>query len=150
MEKIDLSAYSANCGKNNGDKREFAMCAYYGIERTKHDSSPYHSHSDIELDGKNISVKTSGASLMSGALSEGCKTFEGIWRRYRRNTHSDTFAYVTIDFMAYLMNIQEFSKFIHQFGYIDRESSQNGGQKKIKLRNESKKMLGWLEMRAAA
>lgn len=149
MTTFNIKNYSENNGKTNGDKREFALCAYYGIERTKHDHSPYYCNSDIELDTMNISVKASGASLMSGKLSSGCKTFEGIWRRYRRNVHSDTFAYVTKDFTVYLMNLDEFSKFIHKFGYLARESKQNGGQKKVKLLNESKKMVNWLAACAA-
>lgn len=149
MKKINIQQYSGNCGKNEGDKREFALCAYYGIERTKHDRTPYYEHSDIELGEINISVKASGASLMSGKLSAGCKTFEGIWRRYRKNVHSNRFAYVTTDFTAYIMTIDEFSKFIHKFAYINRESSQNGGLPKIKIYNETKIMKAWLEERVA-
>ena len=149
MEKINVKEFSDNCGKNNGDKREFALCAYYGIIRTRHDREPYDKHSDIELGEINISVKSCGASLISGGLSKGCKTFEGIWRRYYKRTHSNVFAYVTKDFVAYMMDKKEFSKFVHTFGYLDRESSQNGGLIKIKFRNESGKMIAWLEEKAA-
>jgi len=150
MTTFNINQFSDNCGKNNGDKKEFALCAYYGIIRTKHDHSPYYSNSDIELDGMNISVKASGASLISGNLCIGCKTFEGIWRRYRKNVHSDTFAYVANDFTVYMMNIDEFSKFIHKFAGLDRESTKNGGGLKIKLHSESKKMLRWLDARVTA
>ena len=150
MTTFNIKNFSENCGKTEGDKREFALCAYYGISRTKHDRSPYYSNSDIELDGMNISVKASGASLMSGSLCVGCNTFEGIWRRFRRNVHSNTFAYVANDFTVYMMNIDEFSKFIHKFAGLDRESTKNGGGKKIKIYNESGKMLRWLNERAMA
>lgn len=149
MYKINISEYEVNTNKNRGTNKEWTLCEYYGIHRTAHDSVAYNVGSDIEIDEMNISVKSSGATLMSGKLSEGCKTFEGIWRRYRKNVHSNTFVYVTNEFTAYFMNINEFSKFIHSFAYLDRESQKNGGQKKIKIRGESRKMVKWLEERVA-
>lgn len=150
MTTFNINDFITGYGKTEGDKREFALCAYYGIIRTKHDSKPYTTDSDIEIEGMNISVKAGGASLMSGKLCEGCKTFEGIWRRFRRNVHSDTFAYVTSDFTVYMMSIDEFSKFIHAFAYLDRESTKNGGGIKIKIKNESGKMLRWLDSKVTA
>lgn len=149
MEKINVKQFENGYGKTEGDKREFALCGFYGIMRTKHDSGSYDKGSDIELDGVNISVKASGATLMSGGKCIGCNTFEGIWRRYYKRTHSNMWAYVTVDFVAYVMNKKEFSKFIHTFGYLNRESSQNGGHKKIKLLKESQKMINWLDARVA-
>jgi len=148
MTRIDIKQFANGYGKTEGDKREFALCGFYGIERTKHDAGGYDTGSDIEINGLNISVKASGASLMSGGKCIGCNTFEGIWRRYYKRTHSNTWAYITKDFVAFLMDKKEFSKFIHSFGYLDRESSKNGGHKKIKLRNESKTMRTWLEVQA--
>ncbi len=149
MYKINISEYEVTVNKNRGTNREWALCEYYGIHRTKPNSDAYNVASDIEIDEMNISVKSSGATLMSGKLSAGCNTFEGIWRRYRKNVHSNTFVYVTNEFVAYFMNINEFSKFIHSFAYLDRESQKNGGQKKIKIRGESRKMVKWLEERVA-
>lgn len=149
MTTIDITNYYNNDTTNKGINKEWALCRYYGIERTKHDHTPYNVGSDIETGELNISVKSPKASLMSGNYGIGCKTFEGIWRRYRRTVHSDTFAFVTDEFIAYIMSLDEFSKFIHQFGTLEHESQRNGGQLKIKIRGESQRMRDWLEMRAA-
>ena len=143
MKHIDITSYKTE-NKNNGIAREWALCKYFGIERTKHDNGRYDTSSDIETETLNISVKATGATLMSGSLCKGCKTFEGIWRRYRKNVHSNTFAYITDDMQAYLMDINEFSKFVHKFGRLERESKKNGGYLKIKLAKESGKMRDWL------
>ena len=145
MKHINIKAFEITANKNNGINKEWSLCNYYGIERTTHDKTPYNVGSDIETNGMNISVKTPKATLMSGSLCKGCKTFEGIWRRFRKNTHSDTFALILNDCDTYLMNINEFSKFIHKFANLDRESKKNGGGIKIKIYDESKKMKDWLD-----
>lgn len=150
MTRIDLTAYINNDSTNNGNTREYAVCRYFGIERDKHDKTPYHKGSDVELaDGRNISVKSAGFTLMHGNLCKGCNTFEGIWRRYYRNTHSNVWIYVTKDWTAYIMDKKEFSKFIHLFCSINHESSKNGGHIKIKHRSESKAVLQWFEEKCA-
>lgn len=148
MIKINLSEYANNDCNNKGDCREWALCRYYGIERTVHDTGHYDKDSDLVLTDRCISVKASGSSLMGGTLCIGCTTFEGIWRRYYKRTHSNEWAYITKNWDCYLMNKKEFSKFIHKFGYLARESSKNGGYLKIKLLNESKKQLAWLDLQA--
>ena len=130
--------------KNAGIAREHDLCAYMGITRTTHDSTDYRTSSDICVGGRHISVKASAFTLMSGNMCEGEDTFEGIWSVYARNTHSNEWAYVTEDYRVYEMNMAEFEKFVRTFGHTERESEKNGGQMKIRLRKESKKMLGWL------
>ena len=130
--------------KNAGDAREWAICADCGISRTKHDSADYRTASDISVGNRHISVKSSGATLMNGTMCEGQTTFDGIWNVYARNTHSNEWAYVTADFTAYYMDKGEFEAFLRQFARVERDSEKNGGQMKIRLRKESKKMLGWL------
>lgn len=149
MTKYNVSEFINENIKNEGDKREFAICAYYGIERTVHDSKAYDVASDVELEFKGISVKASSFSLMSGKLCIGCSTFEGIWRRFRRNVHSNAFAYVTKSYDVYEMNIDEFSKFVHTFCRLGHESSSKGGYLKIRALNESNRMVSWLEERVA-
>ena len=150
MYKIDLTAYANTDNSNEGICREWALCRYFGIERTSHDHTSYKDGSDIELaDGRNISVKAKSFSLMSGKLSEGCKTFEGIWRRYYKNCHSNTWAYVSLDWQCYIMNKKEFSKFVHKFAVLGRESSSKGGGLKIKGYSETKKRIAWLESQVA-
>ncbi len=149
MTKHDLNNYSYIEAKNNGIRREWMACAYYGIPRSKHDSKPYDVASDIEIPGKNISVKSSEASLMCGTKCRGCHSFHGIWCRFRRFTHSDYFLYVTKNYIAYEMDINEFSKFIHLFARLSRDANSKGGNLKIQIRKENQQMLEWLDGMAA-
>lgn len=136
--------------QNAGIAREHDLCAYMGIERTTHDSTDYRTSSDICLGNRHISVKASGFTLMSGNMCEGEESFDGIWNVYKRNTHSNEWAYVTEDYTVYEMNMAEFERFLRTFGRTERESEKNGGQMKIRLRKESKKMLNWLASCAVA
>ena len=123
MTKHDLNNYSHIEAKNNGDRCEWMACAFYGVTREKHDSKSYDVASDIEIPNKNISVKSNTASLIS--------------------------VYVTLTNYAYEMNIDEFSKFVHMFGYLTNEAQSRGGDLKIRLRAETKKMYAWLDGMAA-
>lgn len=134
---------------NAGIAREWSLCRYFGIERQAHDSNAYDKDSDVVAQGMNISVKASAFTLMSGSLCEGIEDFEGIWNLYADRVHSDHFAYMTADFTCYMMNLQEFGEFVHQFARLERESEKNGGAMKIRCRKESGKMLNWLEERAS-
>ena len=136
--------------KNAGIAREWALCAYYKLTRTAHDSLAYDKGSDLDTaDGKHISIKASAFTLMSGTLCEGRDTFDGIWNLYAERVHSDTFAYVTANFTVYEMNLAEFKEFVYKFAHTERESEKNGGALKIRLRKESGKMLKWLADMAA-
>jgi len=147
-----MLVYSAEyiAHQNAGIAREWAVCKHYHIERTAHDSLAYDKGSDLDADGKHISVKASAFTLMSGSLCEGRDTFESIWALYESRVHSDTFAYVTADFTVYEMSLAEFREFVFSFAHTERESEKNGGQLKIRLHRESKKMLAWLSAKAAA
>lgn len=150
MTRINLTPYATITNSNMGTCSELVACAYFGIIRVKQDNSNYMTHSDIELpDGRNISVKSNEATLMCGTLCRGCHTFEGIWRRYYRNVHSNLWLYVTKDWVAYLMDKQEFSKMVHHFGTLAHESSKAYHLPKIRLRPETKKMIQWLESQCA-
>lgn len=136
---------------NKGIAREWALCSAFGISRTKHDNGRYDKGSDIELpDGRNISVKFGGFSLMNGSLCEGRDTMDGIWELYEARTHSNLFAYVTEAYEVFLMNMAEFKEFVFTFGSIQHESSHNGGYAKIKCNHETKKRIAWLMARAGA
>lgn len=145
MYKVDLTNYVNADATNGGDVREWAVCRYFGVERVKHDNSRYDMASDCEVGELRISIKANRFSLMSGSLCKGCDTFDDIWNRYNENVHSNIWAYVTKDWQCYFMDKEEFSKFIHNFARLDRESSKRGGGKKIKGKEESKAMLSWLE-----
>lgn len=135
--------------RNAGDNREWSVCSYVGAERTKHDSSDYRKTSDIVVGDRHISVKSSAFTLMSGNMCEGEQTLDGIWSVYERNTHSNEFAYVTQDFVAYFMSLDEFKRFVYAFCRTERESEKNGGAMKIRCRKESKKMVEWLSAQVA-
>ena len=130
---------------NRGDAREWALCKYYNVNREAHDSSSYKDNSDINIDGKHISVKSSGFTLMSGKLCGGLQDFNEIWNLFEQNVHSNVFAYVTKTFTVYEMNMNEFKAFMYTFGYLEKESEKNGGQLKIRCRKESQKMEKWLK-----
>lgn len=158
-EVITMTSYSIKAinpdrkdGKKitQGDIREWSLCDYYGVKRTTHDSKAYDKDSDLNVNDLHISIKASGFSLMSGKLCEGREDFDGIWALFESRVHSNRFAYITKDFTVYEMDIHEFKKFVYTFCYINRESTQNGGRKKIKALSESKKMCKWLAAQVAA
>ena len=137
--------------QNAGIAREWALCRYYNVVRTAHDSLAYDKGSDLDTaDGKHISIKASAFTLMSGNLCEGREDFDGIWNLYAERVHSDTFAYVTAEYRVYEMTLAEFKRFVYAFGRLEPESAKNGGAMKIRLRKESGKMLKWLADKAAA
>lgn len=136
--------------KNPGDAREWSVCAYMGVERFSHDSKAYDKDSDCISGDMRISVKSSAFTLMSGSLCEGLTDFDSIWNLYESKTHSNVIAYVTKDFIMYMMNLAEFKRFVYTFCKLERESEKNGGALKIRCRKESGKMLKWLADRAAA
>ena len=134
--------------KNEGDAREWAVCGSKGIERVKHDAGAYDTSSDVNCGSTHISVKASKFSLMSGSLCEGLENFDAIWNLYESKCHSNTWVYVTADYIAYEMNMNEFEQFVYEFCKLERESEKNGGAMKIRCKAESKKMLKWLAERA--
>lgn len=135
---------------NAGDAREWAVCSLMGVSRVKHDSKAYDKDSDVVVGTSRISVKASAFSLMAGSLCEGLTDFDDIWNLYERKTHSNTFVYVTKDFIAYIMNLTEFKQFVYKFCYTEQESKKNGGATKIRCRKESTKMVSWLSEMAIA
>lgn len=128
---------------------EWALCARYGIERTKHDSKPYDEASDVDAGDVRISVKTSSFTLMAGSRCEGRKDFDAIWELYAAKVHSNWFAYVTQDGICYMMSLDEFKELVYMFCMLTRDSTKNGGLPKIQARKETKKMRKWLAERAA-
>ena len=150
MKTVNMRAFMPACAvKNEGILREWTVCSYAGIERTKHDNVPYDKGSDVSIGNRHISIKASSFTLMSGTRCEGLTDFDAIWALYESKTHSNEFCYVTKDFTAYFMDIDEFKTFVYEFCHVDKDSTKNGGHKKIKCRSEDKKMLHWLEERAS-
>lgn len=132
---------------NWGNHCEQALAYTLTGEIRKHDHVPFYADSDIPE--ANMSVKSSGFTLASAKVNHG-ETFEEKLDDFVKRVHSDKFAYVTEDFVAYVMTLDEFIKFIRLFCYLDRESTRNGGGYKIKCRKETKKMRAWLAASIAA
>ena len=149
MKTANIRNFVPENVNNAGIAREWAYCSYVGVQRTKHDASPYYADSDVNVGDAHISLKASKFTLMSGNLCEGLTDFDAIWALYEHKTHSNTFVYVDADYTAYEMNMVEFKTFVYTFCHIERESEKNGGAYKIRCKAESKKMLQWLSERAA-
>jgi hypothetical protein len=126
---------------NNGMQKEIEFIFTVSGEIKKHDNIAYNKGSDYQ----NTSIKASGFSLASGLKA---KDFNGQIKEYFENVHSNEFAYVTNDYIAYIMNKEEFKEFLINFSTLTRESTKNGGMAKIRARKESQKMRDWLSERA--
>lgn len=145
MYTIDITAFANTDNSNRGICKEWGLCRYYGIDRKVHDHSNYMEASDIELDnGMDISVKSPKATLMSGRFCTDCATKEEIIAKYCATCHSNTVAFVTHEWIAYIMTVAEFVEFVRQFGYLKQDSKKNGGYTKIAFYEESKRMRNWL------
>jgi hypothetical protein len=136
----NISAYA-----NHGQNCE-ASLAY---EKTgclrKHGNLKWYEGSDIpEFD---MSVKSAKFSLCSGGQLKG-STMSEMLDDYFARVASKTFAYVSREFKVYEMDASEFRTFVTEFGYLTRESEKNGSKTKIRARDESRKMVEWLEARA--
>lgn len=134
--------------KNAGDNCELAIRRRFACKPNGHDSKDYRIASDCEYGTMRISVKSSKFTLMSGSYCRDCKDFNEIWNLYEKTTHSNTFVYVSTEFVAYFMDINEFRELTYTFGHVERESKKNGGTPKIRFAAESKKVINWLESRA--
>lgn len=134
--------------KNQGDRVEWGVCQYYGVERISHDSGAYDKASDLSVGDMHMSIKSPGFSLMSGKYSNGSKDFDTIWNIYERNTHSNTFAFGFTDGVVYIMNLLQFKQFVYKWcsvGYDSGYDKNGNRQYKIRCKHESKKMRAWLE-----
>lgn len=148
MKSVNMKSFAPADVKNNGDRREWAVCGYEGVKRVKHDSTAYDKDSDVNVGNRHISIKASKFSLMSGTLCEGRTEFDAIWELYATKKHSNEWCYMTEDFTAYYMNEEEFKTFVYKFCHVEKDSQKNGGYSKIRCATETKKMREWLEARA--
>ena len=83
-----------------------------------------------------IQIKSSRATVCKGTDTD----------TYITNDIANRYAYVTADFTtAYLMDKNEYKKFVELFGTVTTESKKNGGATKTRLKEENSKMVAWLE-----
>ena len=61
------------------------------------------------------------------------------------NDVANRYAYVSNEYIAYIMNKQEYIAMVEMFGCTDIDSKKNGGHTKTRLKHESKAMIQWLE-----
>lgn len=131
--------------KNAGQHAEQTLAYALTGEIRSHGHAKWNEESDIPE--YHMSVKSSKATLMSSSQCNSTTHME-IIEEYFQGVASTSFAYVTADFQtAYIMDAVEFREFVAQFTYMTRESSKNGGGIKVRFREESSKMIYWLNMR---
>jgi hypothetical protein len=117
--------------RNHGQNAEQSIRFHLTGEILKADNLRFDKGADV----LNFQVKSAKASICKGTDLE----------RYLDLDASDLYIYATRNGTAYVMEKAEYIAFVNAFGYITRESEKNGGAEKIRLRDESKKMLAWLE-----
>lgn len=83
-------------------------------------------------------IKSARASVCKGTDIEA----------YIREDKAEAYIYATKEGVAYVMTVTEYIEFITVFGTVTRESTQNGGAEKIRLKSESTAMLKYLRERA--
>lgn len=120
--------------KNNGQHAEQVMRFTLTGEICKADNLRH----DLGGDVLDIQVKSAKASVCKGYDLDAYLAVDGASR----------YAYVTKDFeTAYIMNRNEYKSFVENFGTKTRESQKNGGGEKIRLLDESERMINWLKER---
>ena len=130
---------------NNGMHAEQVVAFALTNEMRKHDHVSFDKGSDIPE--FKMSVKSSGATLMSGNLCHH-EEKEAIIAEFFERTASELFAYVTNDFsIAYVMNCREFFEFLTEFSNTCHESTRNGGKIKLQLYKDSQRMMRWFAER---
>lgn len=143
MTTINITTTIERTYKNHGMHAEQTLVHELTGEIRKHDRVAYNVGSDIPE--FNMSVKSSGATLMSARFCES-EIKEEILNQFFTYTASSSFAFVIDDLsMAYVMNKTEFMEFCTEFGYTSRESTKNGGGIKVQFYKQSKRMIKWFE-----
>ena len=116
---------------NHGQNAEQSIRFHLTGEILKADNVRFDKGADI----LNFQVKSAKATICKGTDLE----------KYLDLDASTAYIYATRNGIAYIMERAEYIAFVNTFGYVTRESEKNGGAEKIRLRDESKKMLAWLE-----
>ena len=134
MTTIKLNNSIARTYKNNGQHAEQVMRFTLTGEIVKADNLPHTLGGDV-LD---IQIKSAKATVCKGFDIDAYLALDGANR----------YAYVTRDFAtAYVMDRAEYAAFVKEFGSRTHESAKNGGGEKIRLLDESKRMLDYLAAR---
>jgi hypothetical protein len=133
MKKITLAEITRQY-KNNGQHAEQVVRFTLTGEITKADNKAYNLASDC----LNYQIKSARATVCKG-----CDL-----KAYLDADAASGYIYVMADFKtAYIMNRNEYEKFVYAFGTVTRESTKNGGATKIRLNHETNKMKQWFAER---
>ena len=117
--------------RNHGQNAEQSIRFHLTGEILKADNLRFDKGADV----LNFQVKSAKATICKGTDLE----------KYLDLDASTAYIYATRNGTAYIMEKAEYIAFVKAFGYVTRESEKNGGAEKIRLRDESKKMLAWLK-----
>ena len=120
---------------NIGQRAEFVM-RYTATGKTERADNRKATESADLFD---IQIKTAKATVCKGTDIA----------KYIDESKAERYAYARIDCStAYIMTKAEFVEFLAKFGTKDKASAKNGGGEVIRVKNESLKMLEWLESHA--
>lgn len=117
--------------KNLGQNAEQSVRFHFTGEILKADNIRFDKGTDV----LNFQIKSAKATICKGTDLE----------KYLDLDASTAYIYATKNGTAYIMSRTEYTAFVKAFSYVTRESEKNGGAEKIRLRDESKKMLAWLQ-----
>lgn len=117
--------------KNNGQHLEQCFRFTLTHEIVKADNKPATECGDVF----DIQVKSAKATVCHGT----------DLKAYLEMDAAKRYAYITKNYVAYIMTKEMWFDFCTTFGYIAHESEKNGGAEKIRLKSESRMMIDWLE-----
>lgn len=114
------------------DGQHLEQCVRYTLtgQITKADNIPATQQADC-LD---YQIKSARATICKGLNIE----------QHLQQDKAYKYLYVTKNYIGYVMDKSEYLEFCKTFGTITRDSQKNGGQQKLRLKSEGKKMLQWL------
>jgi hypothetical protein len=132
MEKFSFEYL--NNYRNHGQNAEQSIRFTLTGEISKADNLRY----DLGSDCLNYQIKSARATVCKGDDLDA----------YLDKDASTAYIYGTEDGKAYIMNRQEYTEFVQEFGMLTRDSTKNGGAVKIRLKHETDTLRKWLGDRA--
>lgn len=131
MKKATYAIDFTSQYKNNGQAKEQWLRYVLTGEIVKADNKPYYMGGDI------------GSIQVKSAKATACKGYD--IQAYVNQDGATSYAYITKNYVVYHMSPAEWVKFVEMFSYRTYESAKNNGTPKMRLYDESKKMLNYLE-----
>ena len=134
MTSLTLNPNFIRQYRNNGQHAEQWFRYTMTGEIAKADNLPH----DKGADCMGYQIKSARATVCKGT----------DLTAYLTTDKATTYAYVTLEGIAYIMTKTEYIAFVELFGTVTRESTKNGGAKKIRLKHETPALLTYLAERA--